>query len=199
LNSTGSWPIILTDPENGGFFMTADDHEALIAREKPAFDGALPSGNAVALMNLLRLNALTLDPSYLKRAKKGFSAFSTIVEANPSAFGEMLLALEALVASAAPGHHRHPGGGDASLTDPLRLRVSSRQPGDDCARIKRCAIGSPIPLVQGKNCHRWPNHRLCVPKWGLPTAGYDRGCADAATERVLKRRPSNRAGGLPDG
>jgi uncharacterized protein YyaL (SSP411 family) len=109
------------DPENGGFFMTADDHEALIAREKPAFDGALPSGNAVALMNLLRLNALTLDPSYLKRAEKGFSAFSTIVEANPSAFGEMLLALEAFV------HPPHqvivvtPAGGDAdSLTDRLR-------------------------------------------------------------------------------
>lgn len=109
------------DPENGGFFMTADDHEALIAREKPVLDGALPSGNAVALMNLLRLNALTLEPSYLKRAKKGFSAFSTIIEANPSAFGEMLLALEDFL------HPPHqvivvtPAGGDAaSFTDRLR-------------------------------------------------------------------------------
>jgi uncharacterized protein YyaL (SSP411 family) len=109
------------DPENGGFFMTADDHEALIAREKPAFDGALPSGNAVALMNLLRLNALTLDPSYLKRAKKGFSAFSAIVEANPSAFGEMLLALEALVYPLHQVIVVTPAGGDAdSLTDRLR-------------------------------------------------------------------------------
>ncbi len=109
------------DPENGGFFMTADDHEALIAREKPVLDGALPSGNAVALMNLLRLNALTLEPSYLKRAEKGFSAFSTIMEANPSAFGEMLLALEDFL------HPPHqvivviPAGGDAaSFTDRLR-------------------------------------------------------------------------------
>jgi uncharacterized protein YyaL (SSP411 family) len=109
------------DLENGGFFMTADDHEALIAREKPAFDGALPSGNAVALMNLLRLNALTLDPSYLKRAKKGFSAFSAIVEANPSAFGEMLLALEALVYPLHQVIVVTPAGGDAdSLTDRLR-------------------------------------------------------------------------------
>ena len=109
------------DPENGGFFMTADDHEALIAREKPVLDGALPSGNAVALMNLLRLNALTLEPSYLKRAKKGFSAFSTLMEANPSAFGEMLLALEDFL------HPPHqvivvtPAGGDAaSFKDRLR-------------------------------------------------------------------------------
>ena len=109
------------DPENGGFFMTAGDHEALIAREKPVLDGALPSGNAVALMNLLRLNALTLEPSYLKRAKKGFSSFSTIMEANPSAFGEMLLALDDFL------HPPHqvivvtPADGDAaSFTDRLR-------------------------------------------------------------------------------
>ena len=74
--------------------MIADDHEVLIAREKPVMDGALPSGNAVALMNLLRLNALILIPSYLKRAESGFAAFSTVLEANPSAFGEMLLALD---------------------------------------------------------------------------------------------------------
>ncbi|MGA6925251.1 MAG: thioredoxin domain-containing protein [Desulfosarcina sp.] len=82
------------DPEKGGFFMTADDHEVLIAREKPALDGAVPSGNAVALMNLLRLNTLLLDPSYIERARKGFSAFSVTMETHPSAFGEMLLALD---------------------------------------------------------------------------------------------------------
>lgn len=102
------------DPENGGFFMTADDHEVLIAREKPVMDGALPSGNAVVLMNLIRLNALTLAPSYLKRAESGFAAFSTALEANPSAFGEMLLALDDFL------HPPHqvivitPDGGDAS-------------------------------------------------------------------------------------
>jgi uncharacterized protein YyaL (SSP411 family) len=83
-----------SDPDRGGFFMTADDHETLIAREKPMHDGALPSGNAVALMNLVRLNALTLDTSYGQRAESGFRAFSTAIEANPSAFGELLLALD---------------------------------------------------------------------------------------------------------
>ena len=109
------------DRENGGFFMAADDHEALIAREKPALDGALPSGNAIALMNLLRLNALTLDRSYLKRAEKGFTAFSTIMEANPSAFGEMLLAMEDFLY---PPHQvivvTPAGGDDDSFTDRLR-------------------------------------------------------------------------------
>ena len=35
------------DPENGGFFMTSNDHEQLLAREKPNYDGAEPSGNSV--------------------------------------------------------------------------------------------------------------------------------------------------------
>ncbi|MGD8702523.1 MAG: thioredoxin domain-containing protein, partial [Desulfosarcina sp.] len=82
------------DSDKGGFFMTANDYEALIAREKPVHDGALPSGNAVALMNLVRLNAMTLNAAYRQRAEKGFSAFSGAIEANPSAFGELLLAWE---------------------------------------------------------------------------------------------------------
>ncbi|MBC2743768.1 MAG: thioredoxin domain-containing protein, partial [Desulfosarcina sp.] len=112
---------LFDDHENGGFFMTADDHEALIAREKPVLDGALPSGNAAALMNLLRLNDLTLDPSYLKRVEKGFAAFSAVMEANPSAFGEMLLALNDFLN---PPHQViivTPAGDDAvSFTDRLR-------------------------------------------------------------------------------
>ena len=36
------------DAKAGGFFLTGDDHEALLAREKPAYDGAEPSGNSVA-------------------------------------------------------------------------------------------------------------------------------------------------------
>lgn len=82
------------DSENGGFFMTADDHEVLLAREKPMLDGALPSGNAIAMMNLLRLHGLTLAPAYMERAEKGLRTFSTSIEAHPGAFGQMLMALE---------------------------------------------------------------------------------------------------------
>lgn len=82
------------DRRDGGFFMTADDHEQMIAREKPHLDGAVPSGNAVALMNLVRLNGLTLEPAYRRRAEKGFIAFAAIMEASPTAFSEMLLALD---------------------------------------------------------------------------------------------------------
>src|SRR4029453_13340125 len=45
----------------GCFFMTAADPEGLLAREKPAGDGAEPSGNSVHALNLLRLHELTTD------------------------------------------------------------------------------------------------------------------------------------------
>ena len=35
------------DRDGGGFFFTSDDHEQLIARTKPAFDGSTPSGNSL--------------------------------------------------------------------------------------------------------------------------------------------------------
>lgn len=82
------------DKENGGFFMTSNDHEALIAREKPSFDGALPSGNSVAVLNLLRLNEFTTKERYRKRAEKALAAFSGTLASHPMALAEMLLAVD---------------------------------------------------------------------------------------------------------
>jgi uncharacterized protein YyaL (SSP411 family) len=47
------------DEEDGGFFLTASDGEKLIVRPKEVSDGAMPSGNSVQLMNLLRLARMT--------------------------------------------------------------------------------------------------------------------------------------------
>ena len=82
------------DRENGGFFMTSIDHEGLIAREKPKHDGALPSGNAIATMNLLRLGAFTSNVDYHARAEKALKAFSGSLSANPTAMAELQLALD---------------------------------------------------------------------------------------------------------
>jgi uncharacterized protein YyaL (SSP411 family) len=56
------------DSQNGGFYLTADDAEELIVRSKVIYDGAIPSGNSVAAMNLLRLAGLTANPDYSTRA-----------------------------------------------------------------------------------------------------------------------------------
>lgn len=82
------------DKADGGFFMTADNHEGLIAREKPVYDGALPSGNAIAVMNLFRLYEFTTNDTYRKRAVSTLLAFSKTFESSPLGLSEMMLALE---------------------------------------------------------------------------------------------------------
>jgi uncharacterized protein YyaL (SSP411 family) len=82
------------DRERGGYFMTSDHHEALLAREKPAYDGAEPSGNSIALMNLVRLHALTAADAYRVSADRLLQAFEGVLRRNPRALTEMLLAVE---------------------------------------------------------------------------------------------------------
>ncbi len=57
------------DEAGGGYFMTADDHEELLTRQKPYYDGAEPSGNSVAVMNLLRFYGFTTDDAYRRKAE----------------------------------------------------------------------------------------------------------------------------------
>jgi uncharacterized protein YyaL (SSP411 family) len=47
------------DRTNGGFFLTADDAERLLVRQRPNYDGAEPAGNSVEILNLLRLSEFT--------------------------------------------------------------------------------------------------------------------------------------------
>jgi uncharacterized protein YyaL (SSP411 family)/rhodanese-related sulfurtransferase len=82
------------DKASGGFFMTADNHENLIAREKPGYDGAIPSGNAIAAMNLFRLAEFTTKDIYRKRAVNTLAAFSKSFESNPAILSEMMIALD---------------------------------------------------------------------------------------------------------
>ncbi|MDM8516062.1 thioredoxin domain-containing protein [Desulfobacterales bacterium HSG16] len=82
------------DRENGGFFMTSHDHEALIARQKPNSDGAVPGGNSVAVLNLFRLAEYTTKDEYAKRGRNALKAFSNILVSSPTALSEMLPALD---------------------------------------------------------------------------------------------------------
>ncbi|MBI4515996.1 MAG: DUF721 domain-containing protein [Deltaproteobacteria bacterium] len=82
------------DTRVGGFFMTSNDHEALLAREKPSYDGAEPSGNSVQVLNLLRLHELTTNDHYRRRAERALSAFGDTLARAPTALSEMLLAVD---------------------------------------------------------------------------------------------------------
>jgi uncharacterized protein YyaL (SSP411 family) len=82
------------DQAGGGYWKTNHDQQALIAREKPNRDGAVPSGNSVAAMNLLRLEAFTSDSRYRDRAVLLFSAFNDTLVQQPTRLPELLLALD---------------------------------------------------------------------------------------------------------
>lgn len=82
------------DDQEGGFFFTSNDHEALIARSKSAFDGSIPSGNSVATHNLLRLYYLTENAAYLEKAERTLRVFYDAMVQNPFGFGHMLGALD---------------------------------------------------------------------------------------------------------
>ncbi len=82
------------DRELGGFFFTADGHESLLARPKDPFDNALPSGNSLAILDLLAIHRATGESSYRDHAAKALGAFSTTMSERAFAMPMMLVALE---------------------------------------------------------------------------------------------------------
>ncbi|WP_231511045.1 thioredoxin domain-containing protein [Chondromyces apiculatus] len=82
------------DRSSGGWFMTSDDHEQLLAREKPGYDGAEPSGNSVHLLNVLRLGELTGEDRYREMGARALKAFAAQLTERPLALSDMLLALD---------------------------------------------------------------------------------------------------------
>ncbi|RDH84014.1 MAG: thioredoxin domain-containing protein [endosymbiont of Galathealinum brachiosum] len=82
------------DSKNGGFYMTSNDHEKLIAREKPGYDGAEPTGNSIHALNLFRLGEFTANTKYTNRAVKTIKSFSSTLEKSPMALSKMLLAVD---------------------------------------------------------------------------------------------------------
>ena len=82
------------DERDGGFFFTAADGEKLIVRQKEIYDGALPSGNSVAALDLLRVGRLTMNKELEKKAESLFSAFSSQIRQNPEAYVQVLIALD---------------------------------------------------------------------------------------------------------
>jgi uncharacterized protein YyaL (SSP411 family) len=82
------------DDQNGGFYFTSTTSEKLIARQKDVYDGAIPSGNSVALLNLLRLSRFTANIYFEKKASVLIKYFSGFVSISPSAFCMFMCGLD---------------------------------------------------------------------------------------------------------
>lgn len=80
------------DHEKGGFFLYGKDAEDLLIRQKEAYDSALPSGNSVAALQMLRLARFTGNASLEEMVYKIFSAFSYSIQNYPMGHAYMLMA-----------------------------------------------------------------------------------------------------------
>ena len=139
------------DPEGAGFFQTAHDHEALIARAKDAQEGALPNANAVAAQVCARLS-FHLDRDDLRQlAEQTVSSFGQWVTRAPRAFASMLLVVDFLahdpveVVIVGPSSEAQ-----ALFSETARVFLPSRVlvhgPSDACST----ADSLRFPLLQGK-------------------------------------------------
>ena len=90
------------DPERGGFFSTASDGEALIARRKDLEDSPIPSGASSAAVGLIRLAQLTGESEYERHGVSVLRLLNEIAPRHPTAFGHLLQALHWHLAPARP-------------------------------------------------------------------------------------------------
>jgi len=90
------------DPQLGGFFSTAIDQEALIARRKDLEDTPIPAGASSAAVGLLRLAQLTGEESYERHAVSVLRLLQEIAPRHPAAFGHLLQAMHSYLSPARP-------------------------------------------------------------------------------------------------
>ena len=79
--------------KTGGYYLTAHDAEALITRPKETYDGAVPSGNAVAEEVLEELAALTGEILFREAADRQHRFMAGCVKEYPAAHCFSLMAM----------------------------------------------------------------------------------------------------------
>ena len=82
------------DPEQGGFYFTGRANEKLIVRSKNPYDNAIPSGNSMAVMSLMRLGTILDRPDLWQKAEQTLKLFEPMLREMPSGFGQMLCGLD---------------------------------------------------------------------------------------------------------
>ena len=96
------WAVSLQEKQNqlfgdekaGGYFDTGSSDPSLLSRTREAYDGAEPSPNSTAAMNLLRLAQFTDRAEWRDRAQKTISAFAARLQSDPEAVPALASALD---------------------------------------------------------------------------------------------------------
>ncbi len=94
LELTEDMTAAFRDEKLGGFYLTAEDNESFLPRIKESIDTALPSSNAVSMLNLLKLSRLTGNHLLEERAGGISSLLSSSARERPPAYPMFLAGLE---------------------------------------------------------------------------------------------------------
>ncbi|MGD9580829.1 MAG: thioredoxin domain-containing protein [Vampirovibrionia bacterium] len=85
------------DNETAGFYFSIDSDELPLKRSKELYDGAIPSGNSMAVICLLKLSSLLNKPDYEKMAIDTIKLFSKRLNKIPLAYTMFLVAFNYLI------------------------------------------------------------------------------------------------------
>ena len=108
----------------GGYYFAPDDGEKLFVRSREIYDGAIPSGNSVAALDLLRLARMTGDTSWEEKAHRLMDSFSIQAGGSPSAHTQLMLALD----FATGPSHEVVIAGEPAATDTKAMLAALRAP-----------------------------------------------------------------------
>jgi len=112
------------DPENGGFYDTGGEDSSLIIRTKEFYDSAEPSGNSIAILNLLRLSQMTDNENWREIVDKSLAYFGERIKQAPQAMPQFLAAVDFSLSK--PKQIIIAGSADDPLTKELLREVHSR-------------------------------------------------------------------------
>lgn len=85
---------LFLDTKNGGYYSVHTDMPNSVLRIKEDYDGAEPSPNSLAALNLVRLSSLLAQDSYKQQAEKIFALFGTTLKDSTSSVPVMAIAFD---------------------------------------------------------------------------------------------------------
>jgi uncharacterized protein YyaL (SSP411 family) len=115
------------DSKTGGYFTTSGSDPRILMQTREDYDGAEPSPNSVAAMNLLRLAQITDRQAWREKAQKTFAAFARRLQTFPEALPQMVAAL------------------DFSLSKPKQIIIAGKPDAPDTLALLRLVHQRYIP------------------------------------------------------
>jgi len=152
---------LFADPK-GGYFSTEQGANDILFRMKEDHDGAEPSANSVAAMNLARLARIFDRDEFQDAAERVLGAFHAALDRMPAALPQMLAAL------------------DATVTKPVQIVLAGQRDLSETAELlriirKRYLPNKVVLLADGSEGQNWLSEqieavRLMAPVQGRPAA-----------------------------